>query len=97
MSKKMDNRRENFVALGRDAIEANDIPVPEKPKKYAVVEVYVDDTCNIQDVETHQDAARFINNSETEHTLSVVYDLDNPNKFWVPVMRVFRFARLSNA
>jgi len=93
----MDNRRENFVALGRDAIAANDIQVPEKPKKYAVVELWTDDVCGIWDVDTLGDAAKFIDNSETDCTRRFVADLDNPKKQWVPWMTVFNFRRVANA
>lgn len=93
MSKKMDNRRENFVALGRDAIDANDIQVPERPKKLAVVEYSDDFVCFIIDAETQKEAAGFINISDTECTHRELVDLDNPKNRWTPWMKVFNFRR----
>jgi hypothetical protein len=93
----MSSRREKIVEMLNftPAMNWNDWPVPEDPKRYLVVEKASGDIVWAAGVETLEEAAAFLYESETDRDTALAYDLDTEDptdpmgcKVLVPIFKV---------
>lgn len=79
------------VCTPEDCPDANEIEIPAEPKQFLIVEYYGQDPVFVLDVDSLDEAASFVDQSETERTNVSVYNLDNTEQVWTPVLKVVRW------